>query len=425
MDPIFTEIRIQLFTDFEIAPEKAQRILRDIEDHPEKAPQYRRFLAEHLQTTVSKMEDMKEPELFVNIQERIREWQDLMGPASFSEIIAMGKQWNVSIDRIVGKDITPELIRGLLDVFIVGQEEYKVRLSLAFYTYWMKRTHPGLLPKSNLLVCGPSGSGKTFGMQVLCDLFHVPFALVHCNNVVQEGIIGPSLTSPFTLLMDKWSEEDLRKTVVCFDEFDKLFEEDGARFNARTVNELLNIIDDKGELEFQGTDGRNSRIKIPTAQMMFVFTGVFDGIREEKRKKRRQRIGFNVPEVEQEPETVLKKELTDEDFIRFGIKPELLGRIQNFVVIDALTEDDLFRLLNMGSSPFAEFEQYFAFNDIQAILTEEGKRTLAHLAKERGLGVRGLKGLLQQALMEDMYDLEVGEDRILRVTRQYIYDNLK
>ena len=103
-----------------------------------------------------------------------------------------------------------------------------------------------------------------------------------------------------------------------------------------------------------------------------------------------------------------------------------MGRIQNFVVIDALSEDELFQLFDMGmSSPFAEFERYFAYNDIQAILTDEGKRTLAKLAKERGLGVRGLKSLLHQALLEDMYDLEVGEENILKITRQYIFDNLK
>ena len=183
---------------------------------------------------------------------------------------------------------------------------------------------------------------------------------------------------------------------------------------------MLNIIDDKGEVEFKKTFKSDSkRISIPTGKMMFVFTGVFDGLR--KKDEKTPPIGFNAVAPNSE-----EKELTAEDFIRFGIKPEIMGRIQNFVAIDALTEEELIQLFDMGmTSPFAEFERYFAYNDIQAILTDEGKRTLAKLARERGLGVRGLKSLLHQALLEDMYDLEVGEGRVLNITRQYIYDNLK
>ena len=102
-----------------------------------------------------------------------------------------------------------------------------------------------------------------------------------------------------------------------------------------------------------------------------------------------------------------------------------MGRIQNFVFLEALSEDQMVGLFDLGAySPFSEFEQYFSNNGIDTILTDEGKHTLARLAIERKLGVRGLKSLLQQVLLEDMYDLEVGEDNILRVTKDYIMDNL-
>ena len=137
--------------------------------------------------------------------------------------------------------------------------------------------------------------------------------------------------------------------------------------------------------------------------------------------------GFHVTQNKQENDDLkLDHEPTIDDFIDFGVKPEILGRIQNFVFLDELTEDELLALFDLdGSSPFDDFEQYFSSNDIKPILTEEGKRTLAKLAHEKKLGVRGLKSLLQRALMEDMYDLDVGEDKILRVTKQYIIDNLK
>ena len=383
------------------------------------------MITEHLEATVQVAEDVPGGDHTQAAVDRIHDWEKAVGPATIPEIVAMCKQWSVSIDKLVSRKITPELIKAMLDVFIVGQEDYTVQLSLAFYTYLMKRTRQGALPKSNLLVVGPSGSGKTFGMQVLSNLFRVPFTIIHCNSLVQEGIVGPSISEAFTGLYQKWTEEEIRNAVICFDEFDKLFvrghgNDDGGAFNTRVINEMLNIIDDKGEVEFK-KDFRNDsdRITLPTGKMMFVFTGVFEGLR--KKEGKAAPIGFNAVAPKRE-----EKDLTPEDFVRFGIKPEIMGRIQNYVVIDALSEEDLIRLFDMGmSSPFAEFERYFAYNDIQAILTEEGKRTLAKLAKERGLGVRGLKSLLHEALLEDMYDLEVGEDRVLNITRQYIVDNLK
>ena len=418
-------LRTKLFLDLDIPVEKADAFLRDMELNPRKIPDYVKLLTWHLDETVRTAEERFAGEIMQTSIQRIHDWEEIVGPASIREIVAMSKQWSVSVDKLVNRKLTPELIKAMLDEFIIGQEEYKIQLSLAFFTYLMKKTRHGMLPKSNLLVCGPSGSGKTYGMQVLCSLFNVPFTIIHCNNLVQEGIVGASLTDAFTSLLEKWPEDDIKYALVCFDEFDKLFEkrrgnDDGGVYNARVVNEMLNIIDDKGEVEFK-RDFRNDseRISVPTNKMMFVFAGVFDGL--QKKEEKMPPIGFNsvAPEGEE-------KELTADDFIRFGIKPEIMGRIQNFVVIDALSEEELIRLFDMGmSSPFAEFERYFAYNDIQAILTDEGKRTLAKLARERGLGVRGLKSLLHQALLEDMYDLEVGEERVLNITRQYIYDNLK
>ena len=216
---------------------------------------------------------------------------------------------------------------------------------------------------------------------------------------------------------------------MCFDEFDKLFEkkkngDESGSFNARIVNEMLNVIDDKGEVVFRESEEKynSKRANIPTQKMMFVFTGVFDGLKNQEETVEERPIGF----IRQSP-SVKKTEklITTEDFIRYGIKPEIMGRIQNFVIINALSEDDLVRLFDMGAnSPFAEFEQYFAYNNISTILTEEGKRTLAKIACQHNLGVRGLKSILQKVLSEDMYDLEVGEDNILRITKQYIFDNL-
>ena len=434
--------RLLLFADFSVPPEKALLFLKDMDNNPQKVTRYNQFLMQNLSKQYETIKEKSLEELKIMTKERADEWTRQVGPVTTKEYVSMSKQWDIPIDGIISEKITPELIKEMLDFFIIGQEKYKIKLSVAFYTYLMQGHQIGrALPKSNLLVCGPSGSGKTYGMQILSKLFHVPFIVVHCNSLVQEGIIGPGLTDGFTsLLTQGWMKEEIERSVVCFDEFDKLFEKgkegsDSGSYNARIVNEMLNIIDDKGEVDFKenfsSRDG--NRIKLPTRKMMFVFTGVFNGLRKEEESdekirlpKAKRRIGFIVDdEPEEEKLLAYDAEPTFDDFIEFGIKPEILGRVQNFVFLDELSEDEMVALFDMGTcSPFNEFEQYFSSNGIDTILTDEGKHTLAKLACERGLGVRGLKSLLQQVLMEDMYDLDVGEDNILKVTKEYIIDNL-
>lgn len=434
--------RLLLFADFSVPPEKALLFLKDMDNNPQKVTRYNQLLMQNLSKQYETIKEKSLEELKIMTKERADEWTRQVGPVTTKEYVSMSKQWDIPIDGIISEKITPELIKEMLDFFVIGQEKYKIKLSVAFYTYLMQGHQIGrALPKSNLLVCGPSGSGKTYGMQILSKLFHVPFIVVHCNSLVQEGIIGPGLTDGFTsLLTQGWMKEEIERSVVCFDEFDKLFEKgkeggDSGSYNARIVNEMLNIIDDKGEVDFKenfsSRDG--NRIKLPTRKMMFVFTGVFNGLRKEEETdekirlpKAKRRIGFIVEdEPEEEKLLAYDAEPTFDDFIEFGIKPEILGRVQNFVFLDELSEDEMVALFDMGTcSPFSEFEQYFSSNGIDTILTDEGKHTLAKLASERGLGVRGLKSLLQQVLMEDMYDLDVGEDNILKVTKEYIIDNL-
>ena len=436
--------RFLLFADFSVPPEKALLYINDMAQNPNKVPRYSHMLMQNLAKQDSIREKPRE-ELETMVKERVEEWKQAVGSISTQEYVMMSKQWDIPVDDIIDKRITPELIKEILDFFVMGQDKYKMKLAVAFFTYLMHGRQPGLfLPKSNLLVCGPSGSGKTYGMHVLSKLFRVPFVPIHCNSLVQEGIVGTSLTDGFTsLLTQGWGKEDVERAVVCFDEFDKLFEKknegNSGSYNARIVNEMLNIIDDKGEVEFRKTyETSGERIKLPTRKMMFVFTGVFDGLRkdlEEKKKEtgpssRKIITGFMsdfVPEEKEKPEVEkpVDEEPTVEDFIEFGVKPEIMGRIQNFVFLEALSEDQMVGLFDLGAySPFSEFEQYFSNNGIDTILTDEGKHTLARLAIERKLGVRGLKSLLQQVLLEDMYDLEVGEDNILKVTKEYIMDNL-
>lgn len=359
-------------------------------------------------------------------KQRVEDWTKTIGPVSVEEFVMMSKQWDIPIDAIIDRNISPTLIREMLDCFLIGQDKYKMMLSVAFFSYIMTCKNPSFcLPKSNLLVCGPSGSGKTYGMQVLSQLFRVPFVIVHCNSLVQEGIVGTDISDSFTSLCSQgWTREEIAHAMVCLDEFDKLFDKTGC-FNGRIVDETLNIIDDKGEIEFRKSyESHAERMKVSTRNMMFVFTGVFDGL---KKGKKHRLIGFGRQEEPFEEERLMHsdKEPEMEDFIRLGVKPEILGRVRNFVFLEALTEEQMVSLFSLGHlSPFSDYEQYFSQNGIKVVLTDDGKQALARLAVERKLGVRGLKSLIQQVMFKDMYELNTGENKMLCVNEKYIINNL-
>lgn len=438
IDVLKNKIRQLLFASFSIDEETAKKMLQRIEANPEKAPSILHYLEKEMTSQYSWVKSTWDDDFHDLVELRISEWKESIGSISIPEYMQMTQCWDVPVDWYPDISYTPANIKQMLDCFVVGQENYKMTLAVNFYTYLIRKkgTLPRL-PKCNLLVCGPSGSGKTYGMQVLSKLFRLPFLVVHCNSLVQEGIAGTSLSDCFTTLaLENWSDEELAHSVICFDEFDKLFEKtsdgkDAGYYNARIINELLNIIDDKGEIEFKRDYDYNAdRIKISNEKMMFVFTGVFNGMKkpntpQSETTRIARPIGFN----KDMPETVVQNKsslITPDDLVQFGIKPEIVGRIQNYTTVDALTEDDMVHLFDLGvSSPFAEFEEYFKYSGIEAVLTEDGKHALARIAINNGLGVRGLKSLLQQALMEDMFDLEVGEDRRLEVNEAYLLEHLK
>ena len=136
------------------------------------------MLTKKLDKTIKDHEKKDVKDITEMVLERINLWKSNFEPATIAELASMSKRWNIAIDKLYSKKITPEVIKQMLDVFLLGQEEYKTQLSTAFYTYLMKKTHYGDLPESNILVIGPSGSGKTYGMQVLSSLFHVPFVTI-------------------------------------------------------------------------------------------------------------------------------------------------------------------------------------------------------------------------------------------------------
>ncbi len=344
------------------------------------------------------------------IKRHIRNWEREIGPVTFSDVVQLIEGRGITVMEAAPHLVVPQQIEQWLSEFLIGQPEYARKLSFCFYLHEIRKNDEQLsLPRPNLLVYGPSGVGKTYGPQKLAEIFQSPFGVVNCNNLVQEGIVGNTLTTVFTQLYMKY-QEDMSSAVIIFDEFDKLFE--SGYYNERILNELLNIIDDNNTLSFNQSDAiyHNEKTSMKTNNMLFIFTGVFRGIEDVVRKRLgdhgigfAHRSGCNM-------EGDYHQYVTDDDFAKYFHRDELTGRIQQYVYARELKEDDLVDiLLHSEESPVTTFVNYFKMRYIDFSVTEDGARAIAAASIRRHLGVRGLKSLLFNILSDDMYAMNSPE----------------
>lgn len=431
-EPAVNQVRDLLFASVFLEMDEVKQTMSTIEKHPERYDQIVASLSKMMQQHVSKFENglcsnavpqMKN--LRKTVKSRVREWKKTIGIPTMGQYVAVSRYWGVPVNELIGNEITPRAIYELLDCFVIGQEDYKRQLSSCAYNYLMKNDQSNSvfsLPKCNLLVCGPSGSGKTYGIQILARHFGLPIIIVHCNTLVQQGIIGSNITDYFTgvYMMVKAPTKAERikqmcKAVVCFDEFDKLYEKG---YNNETVrNEILSYIDDKGEIRFREEfDYKSDQITIPTKNMMFVFTGVFQGL---DKIRRGERIGYNGAPLTEGP----LKRITSDDMLQFGLKPEIVGRIQNYTSVERLGVNDLYELLNSKmDSPLEAFLNYFFLNKIKVDITDDAKMLLAQTSYKKELGARGMKGLIHSILSDEMFELN---NKHLMIDREFVEQRLK
>ena len=342
-----------------------------------------------------------------SVRSRVQKWEELIETVDNNDIAEMLKSTNISLMDVFPERMTPQHLVNYLNQYLFGQEEYVRKLSLAFYLHFLSKEKDNLFfPKTNLLVHGPSGTGKTYGAKKMAEFFDLPFCVINCNSLVQEGIIGNSIGNYFTTMYRKHGNA-MEHAVIIFDEFDKLLEK--GEYNERILNEMLNIIDDNNSITFRETDEayHYGTVTLPTSKMLFIFTGVFRRLEDIIKKRLGKRtIGF-----EQGGASVLTGDYhpyaTEEDFRKLFNRPELSGRIQQYACVRELQTEEMARLLlKSKESPVIGFEKYFQNKDITFSITEEGAMALAVEACRRNLGVRGLKSLMFNILSDDMFLLK-------------------
>ena len=357
----------------------------------------------------------------------LKNWMTHIEEVPLSQIKKLCKRTNLSFLDIGEDFITPTTLYAYAQKYVKGQDAYLRKLSLCLYTHYKRlRTSDLSLPKANLLAYGPTGVGKTYSVQVLADVLGSEFGVINCNSVVQEGIVGASLTDVFAEIYQRTGQNlaAVEQSVILFDEFDKLFY--SGTYNDRIINELLNLIDDNGKATFSTPSLYSSKVShtISTKKILFLFTGVFDQLNKARIN------GFVSSETKTgKKESTFYDKATREDFLKVIKKREILGRISDFVALKPMTATILKEILLGDSSPLRSYEHFFELHNTTLKIEEKAIQKLATYAADKQLGVRGLNSLLWEILQQDMQQVQIPtettESRKLCIDLHYLKNRIK
>ena len=331
--------------------------------------------------------------------------------------------------------LKPEEIHKKLNEYVVGQDDAKKILSVAVYNHYKriqyasKDSNAVELEKSNILLIGGTGTGKTLLARTLAKLLNVPFAIADATTLTEAGYVGEDVENVILKLVQNadYNIQNAEKGIIFIDEIDKIARKGESTSITRDVSgegvqqALLKIIEGTvSNVPPQGGRKHPNQeyIQVNTSNILFICGGAFDGMEDViKRRIGRKTLGFGNTEMVNSNK-MKRKELFDiiepDDFVKYGLIPEFVGRLPIIASLDELDEDALIRILiEPQNSLIKQYETMLKFDDVKLTFTENSLRAIAKLAIKRKTGARGLRAILEKAMLNVMYRIPSDEDKIV------------